>query len=40
MNEFFLANGRSITVGDFAIHQLCMHNFDEWGTAASEVKNI
>lgn len=38
MNEFFLANNRSITIGDTAIHQLCMHNFDEWGIAASEVK--
>ncbi|WP_180175986.1 hypothetical protein [Acinetobacter sp. YH12025] len=38
MNEFFLANNRSITIGDITIHQLCMHNFDEWFTAASEVK--
>jgi len=39
MNEFFLANNRSITIGDIAIHQLCMHDFDEWGPAAKAVKD-
>lgn len=38
MNEFFLVNNRSIVVGDTTIHQLRMHDFDEWGVAANEVK--
>lgn len=38
MNEFFLVNNRSITIGDINIRQLCMHNFDEWGLAAQAVK--
>lgn len=38
MNEFFAANNRSIKIGDVTIYQLCMHNFDEWGVAANEVK--
>lgn len=39
MNEFFLVNGRSITIGDTTIHQLRMHDFDEWFTAAKVVKD-
>ena len=38
MNEFFLVNNRSITIGDINIRQLCMHNFDELGLAAQAVK--
>ncbi|RLL42999.1 hypothetical protein D9K79_11570 [Acinetobacter cumulans] len=39
MNEFFLVNNRSIVVGDTTIHQLRMHDFDEWFTAAKAVKD-
>lgn len=39
MNEFFLANNRSITISETTVHQLQMHNFDEWGAAAKTVKD-
>ena len=39
MNEFFLANNRSITIGEIIVHQLQMHNFDEWGPHAKVIKD-
>lgn len=39
MNEFFLANNRSITIGDITIHQLQMHDFDEWAPHAKVIKD-
>ncbi len=38
MNEFFLANNRSITIGDITIHQLQMYDFDEWSPHAKAIK--
>lgn len=38
MNEFFLANNRSLVIGDVTIHQLKMHNIDEWAPHASVIK--
>jgi len=39
MNEFFLANNRSITIGETTVHQLQMHNFDEWAPHAKVIKD-
>lgn len=39
MNEFFLANNRSITIGDINIHQLQMHDFDEWAPHAKVIED-
>lgn len=40
MNEFFLANNRSVVFGDVTIHQLKMHNIDEWTPHASVIKSF
>ena len=40
MNEFFLANNRSVVIGNTTIHQLKMHNIDEWGPYASVIKSF
>ena len=40
MNDFFLANNRSITIGDITVHQLQMHNFDEWSGVAQVIKEF
>ena len=40
MNDFFLATNRSITIGDIAVHQLKMHDFDEWAPHAKTIKDF
>ena len=40
MNDFFNASNRSIKVGDLAVHQLQMHNFDEWSGVAQVIKEF
>lgn len=40
MNEFFLANNRSVVIGEVTIHQLKMHNIDEWAPHASVIKSF
>ena len=40
MNDFFNASNRSIKVGDLAVHQLQMHNFDEWSGVAHVIKEF
>ena len=40
MNEFFVASNRSIKVGELLIHQLQMHNFDEWLGAGRVIKDF
>ena len=40
MNDFFLANNRSITIGDITVHQLQMLNFDEWAPHAKAIKDF
>lgn len=39
MNDF-TASSRSIKVGDIAVHQLQMHNFDEWSGIAQVIKDF
>ena len=40
MNDFFLANNRSITIGDITVHQLQMYDFDEWAPHAKVIKDF
>lgn len=40
MNDFFIASNRSVKVGDLSVHQLQMHNFDEWSGAAQAIKEF
>ena len=40
MNDFFTASNRSLKVGDIAVHQLQMHNFDEWSGIAQVIKDF
>ncbi len=40
MNEFFLVNNRSITIGDINIRQFQMYDFDEWAPVAKVIKNF
>ena len=40
MNDFFTASNRSLKVGDIAVHQLRMHNFDEWSGVAQIIKDF
>ena len=40
MNDFFLANNRNIAIGDIAVHQLQMHDFDEWAPHAKTIKDF
>ena len=40
MNDFFLASGRSIAIDENSIHQLKMHNFDEWSSFAKPIKDL
>lgn len=40
MNDFFTASSRSIKVGDIAVHQLQVHNFDEWSGIAQVIKDF
>ena len=40
MNDFFTASNRLIKVGDLAVHQLQMYNFDEWSGVAQVIKEF
>ena len=40
MNEFFLANNRSIKIGDIIIRQFQMYDFDEWAPVAKVIKDF
>lgn len=40
MNEFFVASNRSISVGELSVHQLQMHNFDEWLGVGQVIKDF
>ena len=40
MNDFFMASNRPVKVGELSVHQLQMHNFDEWSGAAQVVKDF
>jgi len=40
MNDFFIASNRPVIVGELSVHQLQMHNFDEWSGAAQVIKNF
>ena len=40
MNDFFIASNRPVKVGDLLVHQLQMHNFDEWSGAAQVIKDF
>jgi hypothetical protein len=40
MNDFFMASNRPVKVGDLSVHQLQMHNFDEWSGAAQVIKDF
>jgi len=40
MNDIFIASNRPIKVGELSVHQLRMHNFDEWSGAAQVIKDF
>ena len=40
MNDFFMASNRPVKVGELPVHQLQMHNFDEWSGAAQAIKDF
>ena len=40
MNDFFIASNRPVKVGELSVHQLQMHNFDEWSGAAQAIKDF
>ena len=40
MNDFFMASNRPIKVGELSVHQLQMHNFDEWSSVAQVIKDF
>ena len=40
MNDFFIASNRPVIVGELSVHQLQMHNFDEWSGAAQAIKDF
>ena len=40
MNDFFIASNRPVKVGELSVHQLQMHNFDEWSGAAQVIKDF
>lgn len=40
MNDFFIASNRPVKVKDLSVHQLQMHNFDEWSGAAQVIKDF
>lgn len=40
MNEFFVASNRSVSVGELSVHQLQMHNFDEWLSVGRVIKDF
>lgn len=40
MNDFFLASGRGLLINADKIHQLKMHNFDEWSSFAKPIKDL
>ncbi|WP_234950097.1 hypothetical protein [Acinetobacter johnsonii] len=35
-----MASNRSVSVGELSVHQLQMHNFDEWSGAAQVIKDF
>ncbi len=37
---FFIASNGPVKVGDLLVHQLQMHNFDEWSGAAQVIKDF
>ena len=40
MNDFFIASNRPVKVGELPVHQLQMHNFDEWSGTAQVIKDF
>ena len=40
MNDFFIASNRPVKIGELSVHQLQMHNFDEWSGAAQVIKDF
>lgn len=40
MNDFFTASNRPVKAGELLVHQLQMHNFDEWSGAAQVIKEF
>jgi hypothetical protein len=40
MNDFFTASNRPVKVGALSVHQLQMHNFDEWSGVAQTIKDF
>ena len=35
-----MASNRSVSIGELSVHQLQMHNFDEWSGAAQVIKDF